>query len=98
MAEAAGAISVAEDSISLGPYLRDERRDSIRTWNMSELSDGRTIRDERYKIITGVMGTEAMYDLRNDPLETQDLLPSAAGDPVLRQRLSALETQLSQLQ
>ena len=77
------------DGVSFAPYLRDPATPPLRDTIFSELavptgSGGTcgftTIRDARYKLIrrtctSGQLGEE-LFDLGNDPLETNDLLQS----------------------
>ena len=39
-------------------------------------SSGRTIRDERYRLVKYESGTEEFYDIDQDPAEGADLLPT----------------------
>lgn len=43
-------------------------------YNYSESNDGKTIRNEQYKLIDFNDGTQEFYDLVADPIETNDLL------------------------
>jgi arylsulfatase B len=73
--------NITHDSVSMLPYLMDPTTAPQRTWIMSELfspqsmaSDGKTIRDETYKLIKFSNGNQAFYDLSVDPYEATDLL------------------------
>jgi arylsulfatase B len=72
------------DSVSLVPILNDHtaRR---RQFAFSEIFgqgsvDGKTVRNERYKLIRFDTGAEKLYDVISHPEETIDLLPGASGE------------------
>ncbi len=84
--ELAGGSPVAEDSVSLVPYLTDPRRPSLRAHAYAEWftpnnpvgppnQHRRAVRDRRYKLIRRTGQPDELYDLRLDPLETNDLFP-----------------------
>jgi arylsulfatase A-like enzyme len=83
------------DSVSLTPLLQNTAS-SVRTRLYAELFgetfsrrlNGATTRDDRYKVIRYEDGSVEAYDLRDDPLEEQDVWEAATGD--LRVRLDAL--------
>lgn len=80
-----------EDSVSLVPYLRGTAKPQ-RTFVYSEQNrthernkkaknvGGKTVRNERYKLIAFEDGTTALYDLKSDPHESRDLSSSATGE------------------
>ena len=76
---------VATDSVSFAPYLADPNQTPLRTFAYSEQFNGdewpsplqnghATIRDERYKLIDRVSGTDEFFDLQVDPWENTNLL------------------------
>jgi len=86
VADLMGATSVAEDSLSLLPYLADPDRPSIRTYNYSERFTpcgqlfkhrwDRAVRNARFKLVRLAKQLdvgERMYDLANDPEERHPL-------------------------
>ncbi len=85
------------DSMSLMPYLEDPAQAPIRMWNMSENMDGRTIRDDVYKLIVFADGTSEVYNLVEDPLEERDLSEMLEEDETLMIRIGALRDQLNAL-
>jgi len=96
--------NVTHDSVSLMPYLRDPNAEPIRGWIMSELfspqpmaTDGKTIRDERYKLIKFSNGNQAFYDLEVDPYEDNDLLLMAPLSADHQARYNGLESTLMEL-
>jgi len=88
--DAATAIPVGTqiDSRSFAPYLADPDLASIHTYSFAErfsqdgaAEDGKTIRNESYKLIRFDDGQEEFFDIANDPTESRDLL---AGGRTLR--------------
>lgn len=74
---------VVVDSTSFVSHLRDPEAAPEREWIFAELFGeslrfperaGKTVRDERYKLIRFDDGTDELYDMDNDPGETDDLL------------------------
>lgn len=68
------------DGVSLMPYLRGERTDSIRRYALSTyngqqfgLFTQRMIRNERYKYVWNPCDVDELYDLEKDPLELDNL-------------------------
>ncbi len=92
------------DGRSLRPFLESPDAPALRDWAFSERfgsrmgaeSDGKAIRDLRYKYIRFDSGAEALYDLQRDPYEARELIAAgldADGDAALaalRARLDAL--------
>ncbi len=74
------------DSVSLKPYLENPDQQPLRSWAFTELfgsatmvdENGKTIRDEAFKLIRYEDGHSALYDLRTDPKETTDLIAAGA--------------------
>lgn len=93
------------DSVSLMPYLRGQTHPTPRDFVYTEQNrqhernarqqGGRAIRDARYKLIAYEDGSEAFYDLREDPLEGSDLSGSNSTDIVAAK--AALVKQLASL-
>lgn len=94
------------DSRSLMPILTDEQPGGSRTWTYAEAfgqnveNAGTTLRDARYKLIRNDKGSEELYDLDEDALETEELisqgpLAGAAADAhaTLSAQLDALAAQ-----
>jgi len=76
------------DSLSFAPYLADPDLPNIHTYSFAErfsqngmAADGKTIRNESYKLIRFDDGHEEFFDIANDPTESRDLL---AGGRTLR--------------
>ncbi len=73
------------DAQSLVPIIRNET-DVVREWVFTEMfglnadSDGKAIRNESYKLIRFDSGSEELYNLRQDPFETTDLLSSSLSE------------------
>lgn len=72
--------STTIDSKSLMPIVQDKAKD-IRNWAFSEIfrtttnaNDGKTIRNDYYKLIKFTNGNERFFNLLNDPKETTNLL------------------------
>lgn len=80
-----------EDSVSLLPYLQGASA-PLRTFVYSEQNrthernkkaknvGGKTVRNDRYKLIAFEDGTTALYDLQSDPHESRDLSRSPSGE------------------
>jgi arylsulfatase B len=92
------AVDHVNDSYSLAPLLKDANATSGRTHSFTELCSGTNtrryaIRDLRYKLL--VDGAQrGLYDLVDDPLESNDLFESAAHAQVrenLEAELEAIE-------
>ncbi|MCK6503415.1 sulfatase-like hydrolase/transferase [Myxococcota bacterium] len=71
------------DAVSLAPYLADPEAPDQRDFVLSEVfgggstargAAGQAIRDRDLKLIRWLDGTEALYDVEDDPLEEDDLL------------------------
>jgi len=89
VAEIAGVVSRAEDSVSLLPYLADPARSTLpaRPYVYAEqfspngegpyTSEERGIRDERYKLIWRDGTYQEFFDLEEDPFEDENLLDGA---------------------
>jgi len=67
------------DSVSLKPLLSGSK-DSAHDWVLSEMfggvganKTGRTVRNERYKLMRFLSGVERFYDLKTDPYEQSPL-------------------------
>jgi len=82
VADLLGAVSQAEDSISLLPYLLDPDRPPLRSYNYTErfqpngqmfkTSWQRAVRDRRYKLVRTNVG-DRLFDLVADPAEEHPL-------------------------
>jgi len=82
--DAAGAEPVdGWDSRSLAPMLAG-RADGHRDVTLSGLRDWRSAFDGRYKLVTREGKREAVYDLQNDPGETENVMESVAGEAIDR--------------
>jgi arylsulfatase A-like enzyme len=103
VAELVGAVSHAEDSVSMVPYFTDPSL-SLRPWVYAELFEpehtvlndvrARTVRDRRYKLHR-MLGApaDALYNLEADPFEQTDLL----ADGLLLPAEQAVYAKLSQV-
>lgn len=100
------AADVPLDSISLMPYLQQPETTSLREWVYTEGFDGtrrrrisgRAIRDDRYKLIRrDEDGREELYDLQEDPLETQNLLEMEEPPEASTAAYEELRTQMDTL-
>jgi len=89
VAELGGSPARAEDSVSLVRYF-DGRRGAVRSTVYAErftpnglpfapTSHQRAIRNRRFKLIRATGASDELYDLVNDPCETQNLFPSEPG-------------------
>lgn len=74
------------DSKSLMPILKNNS-DSIRNWTFSEIfklttddNDGKTIRNNHYKLMKFDNGKQKLFNLTKDPLEKIDLLTEKLSD------------------
>ncbi|MEM9775698.1 MAG: sulfatase-like hydrolase/transferase [Chloroflexota bacterium] len=79
--------TVTLDSVSLMPFITDSAAEPVREWILSErfepagaADDGKTIRNEQYKLIVLDNGDEEFYDLAADRYQAEDLLTAA--DPM----------------
>ena len=96
---------VTIDSVSLTPYLTDPAQASLRKWAFSEKfggttmtdSNGKTIRDEAFKLLRLDSGKTEVYDLRVDPLETKDLVAAGPLTAEAQQHMQDLEGYLDKL-
>lgn len=80
IAQVAGhSVTRLHDSYSFLPLLQGAGA-GARSFNYSEFKsaefEGWAVRDERYKLIQHLTGAQALYDLRNDPIEVVNLLAS----------------------
>jgi len=102
------AVTPAEapiDSVSLVPYFQDPDRASIRQWVLTERfgpevavsQAGRAIRDQRYKLIRFDNSGDELYDLDDDPGESDDLLDGAPLSPDAQSHYDALSAALDAL-
>jgi arylsulfatase B len=72
----------AVDSVSLVPYLKDPFQAPLREWILAErfgenvraAQVGKTLRNERFKLVDFAEGADSFYDLDADPGETDNLL------------------------
>jgi arylsulfatase A-like enzyme len=93
LAEIAGVVASAEDSISIVPYLQDPDlpTQAARPYAYAERfspngdppydDEQRAIRDDAYKLIWRNGAYEEFFDLAVDPFETDNLLPVSNLDP-----------------
>lgn len=89
IAELAGRVSSAEDSVSLVPYFANPAHASIRASVYAETfqpiggppftSHVRAVRNERFKLIRETGAADELYDLQVDPFEASDLYPPTPG-------------------
>lgn len=94
----AGVTTETTDSIDFSPVLRGES--STRKFAYVEHFGnsgkrgpdkfGWAIRDERYKLVAEDNQTQSLFDLKEDPLETNDLLANTE-DETSRQKALALQ-------
>ncbi|MFK5948142.1 MAG: sulfatase-like hydrolase/transferase [Methylococcales bacterium] len=97
--------SLITDSISFLPIIQNVPMSNKRKYAFAETStpnnfngnSGVTIRDERFKIIRFVDGHEEFYDLQENVLETEDLLPLSNVHPDFDLRESKYNELLSEL-
>lgn len=107
LAELAGVLSAAEDSVSLVPYftMPDLPTEVLHPLAYAEhfepngpgpyTTRGRAVRDARYKLIWRDGVYEEFFDLEADPGETTNLLPVASLTTEQQQRYDALEAALA---
>lgn len=85
------------DSKSFKSLLTAAASNPIRDYQYSEMNDGTndlwTISNGSYKLMVHESGTQQMYDLGNDPYETNDLIGSALSSTAQSMKL-ALENEL----
>ncbi len=108
MAAALPAGGNTVDSVSLVPYLLRPSQPPLRTWVMNEQFgssppfglNGKTMRDEAFKLIRFDSGVLELYDLRVDPWEANDLMTaplSVEADAHLTSLTNDLDTLLASL-
>tara|TARA_R110002072_G_scaffold31466_4_gene96949 strand:- start:19703 stop:21469 length:1767 start_codon:yes stop_codon:yes gene_type:complete len=95
------------DSVSLAPYLSDPNQTALRQFAYTEQFTGTswpapnsnghaTIRDARYKLIHRYSGgSDELFDLINDPWETNNL--NNSGNPIVQQARTALLDEINRL-
>ena len=77
--------TITLDSVSMMPYLTDSTHSSPRSWIFAEIfteggdsDDGKTIRNDQYKLIRYDTGDLEFYDLEADQYQDTDLLTSGS--------------------
>ena len=98
---------IQHDSVSLEPYLSDPTQAPLRqfayteqftgtTWPAPNSNGHATIRDDQFKLIHYYSGgSDALYDLNNDPWETNNLASSS--NPAHQQAQAALSAEITRL-
>lgn len=93
------------DAVSLLPLVQDPDAGPVRDLLLNELFgtrvkdeyQGRAVRDQRYKLIDIELGSQHLYDLEVDPLESEDLLLAGTMDADAKASYDELSEYLASL-
>lgn len=92
---AGSSVTAVEDSESFKSLLSNaeaDQRDYIYSDFEADSVSGWAIRNQQYKLITTLDGQMQLYDLVNDPLETNNLIGGSSGYSTVVEQLAAVAT------
>ena len=94
---AGSSVTAVEDSQSFKDLLSNadaDQRDYIYSDFEADSVSGWAVRDGQYKLITTLDGEQQLYDLVNDPLETNNLIGGSSGYSTVVEQLAAVATMI----
>ena len=94
---AGSSVTAVEDSQSFKDLLSNadaDQRDYIYSDFEADSVSGWAVRDGQYKLITTLDGQQQLYDLVNDPLETNNLIGGSSGYSTVVEQLAAVATMI----
>ncbi len=94
---AGSSVTAVGDSQSFKDLLSNadaDQRDYIYSDFEADSVSGWAVRDGQYKLITTLDGQQQLYDLVNDPLETNNLIGGSSGYSTVVEQLAAVATMI----